>query len=108
MFSGLSRGPRCDVGADSRKKKNKTRPINVIPAYQSEFIRENCIADTVCRGWKTEMLEEKPDAGWYGHEKALATEVWLRENKQEEHACGTSVGGKGGGWMWWKRGRRRC
>lgn len=23
-------------------------------------------------------------------------EVWLKENKQEEHACGTSVGGKGG------------
>lgn len=24
-------------------------------------------------------------------------EVWLKENKQEGHACGTSVGGKGGG-----------
>lgn len=56
-------------------------------------------------GKQKRWMEEKPDAGY---EKVLATvtEVWLRENKQEEHACGTSVGGGGGGkWMWWKRGR---
>ena len=89
------------------KRNNKTQPINVIPAYQSEFISLEH-ADIVCPGMENRNAGWKKNLMLAGYEKVLATvtEVWLRENKQEEHACGTSVGGGGGGkWMWWKRGR---
>lgn len=88
-----------------RKKEIK---INVIPAYQSELISSErtaswTMSDGKQKRWKKKLVL----AGRPRKSAGYVMEVWLRENKQEEHACGTSVGGKGGGWMRWKRGRRR-
>lgn len=52
------------------KRNNKTQPINVIPAYQSEFISLEH-ADIVCPGM------ENRNAGW---KKNLMLAGWLRKS----------------------------
>lgn len=59
-----------NIDADSRKK---SRPINVIPNYQSSIALRTApqTARVVVVHWETEAPEERPSG--VGHEKALAT-----------------------------------
>lgn len=97
-FRGLSRR-WCWFAEKERREEEKNRPINVIPAYQSEFISSGRTASRTVSGdgeqkrWKKNLVAGRRPRKSAGY----VMEVWLKENKQEGHACGTSVGGKGGG-----------